>query len=90
MRDLGQLLNAHLGCTHRTTEVRVADYEFRFRHAGDRYLLMIGWEDEVPDAVRVAMGSRLFHEAVRALLPSHPDHTGLHITDEEYAGILDG
>ncbi len=92
MRDLGELLNAHLGCTHKTTEVRRGDGEFRFRHGGERYtVLLFGWnpDENLARNWKIAAGSGLFHEVVRALLPMHERHP-VHITDAEYAGILDG
>jgi hypothetical protein len=93
MRDLGQLLNAHLGCTHKTTEVRIVragqNVTLTFRHGRERYKVA-QWAIDIPESQH---GSSVFHEAVRQMLDmgeteAHQRHP-VYITDEEYARILD-
>lgn len=93
MRDLGRLLSIHLGCVHKTTEVRVVregeNVTITFRHAGERHRVS-EWAIDIPLSQH---GSSLFHKAARQII--NKDEMEAHqrnpvfITDEEYAGILE-
>jgi hypothetical protein len=88
IRGLGQLLNAHMGCDHKT-EYIVKDGRLTGKHGSVSFSMPF---IERAGSSEATTGSAIFHAIANVLLESltesHDARKSLVVNDEEYAAIV--